>query len=74
MPKDTLGIIAAVTNILSSSKVNIAFMKVYRTLKGGEAIMVIEADQSINEENVNCIKNILDVSSVAIITPLNEGR
>ena len=35
--------------------------------------MVIEADQSINEENVNCIKNILDVSSVAIITPLNEG-
>jgi len=71
--KDTPGIIASVTNILATAKVNIAYMKVYRTLKGGDAIMVIEADQSIVEENINCIKNISDVSSVAIVTPLNEG-
>ena len=66
---DTPGVIASVTNTLASAHVNIAFMKVYRTVKGGTAIMIIEADQPIQEDIAELIKHIPKVSNATIIVP-----
>ena len=68
--KDEPGIIAAVTLILASVKINIAFIKGYRTLKGDKAIMIIEADQSIPEEIAAEIKRIHKVSTAIVIEPV----
>ena len=40
-------------NILSRRQVNIATMKLYRNMRGGLAIMVIESDQAIWREAID---------------------
>ena len=45
--EDRPGQVAEVANILSRRQVNIATMKLYRNMRGGLAIMVIESDQAI---------------------------
>ncbi|HHV98415.1 MAG TPA: L-serine ammonia-lyase, iron-sulfur-dependent, subunit beta [Clostridiaceae bacterium] len=68
--KDRPGAVAVVTGILGRNNTNIAIMKVYRSYKGGKAIMVIETDQSVDEGIINEIKgqpNILDVTSINLI-------
>jgi len=42
--QDSPGVVAIVTSLLSFERVNIAGMRVYRTGRGGDAIMVIETD------------------------------
>lgn len=70
---DTSGIIAMVTEILASANINIAFMKDFRTCKGGSAIMVIEADQPVQEETAIWISGIPQVSYASVIKPV-EGE
>lgn len=70
--KDEPGVIAAVTHVLASVKINIAFIKGYRTIKGGKAIMIIEADQSIPDEIAAQIKQISKVSKAIAIKPVTE--
>ncbi len=70
--KDEPGIIAAVTRVLASVKINIAYIKGYRTIKGGRAIMIIEADQSIPDEIAAQIKQISKVSKAIAIKPVTE--
>lgn len=53
---DTVGVIHYMTKCLSDSKVNIAYMKLYRENKGEDAYAIIEADEMINQ---NVIKQIL---------------
>ena len=43
--QDTPGIVASVTGLLAESGINIANMKVYRSHRGGHAVMIIETDQ-----------------------------
>lgn len=45
---DAPGAIAAVSNLLAHGNINIASMKVYRSYRGGDAIMIIEMDQAIS--------------------------
>ena len=47
---DMPGAISLVTNVLAVEKINIASMKVYRSKKGGQAIMVIEVDGRIDKK------------------------
>ncbi|TCW34262.1 L-serine ammonia-lyase [Thermohydrogenium kirishiense] len=67
---DKPGIIAMVTKVLAEYKINIAFMRVYRQLKGDNAIMVIESDQVIPEdvrisiENINGIERAIVINSI----------
>lgn len=68
---DVPGTIAAVTNILSGKKeINIAFMRVYRTRRGGKAIMIIETDQTIPDSIKESIQALPVVSGVTIIEPI----
>jgi L-serine dehydratase len=68
--KDTPGAIAAVTNLLAYSEVNIAQMKVYRSHRGGEAMMVIETDQEIGEELRSMLGKLPKITSVTAIKPI----
>lgn len=67
---DTPGMIAAVTNLLADQGINIAEMNMYRSQRGGEAMMVIETDQAINEELVSLIEAVNSVKKAALIKPI----
>ncbi|MEQ2455881.1 L-serine ammonia-lyase, iron-sulfur-dependent subunit beta [Flavonifractor hominis] len=45
--QDQPGMVAEVTGVLSRRRVNIATMQLYRDIRGGLAVMVIESDQPI---------------------------
>lgn len=45
--QDRPGMVAEVTGVLSRREVNIATMQLYRDMRGGLAVMVIESDQPI---------------------------
>lgn len=69
--EDIPGAIAAVTNILGNDKeINIAYMKVYRTKRGGDAIMIIETDQQISSIIREGVHSLPMVTSVTSIEPI----
>ena len=47
---DEPGVVARVSAILSQYGINIAFLKVFRQYRAGEASMVIETDQQVDKE------------------------
>lgn len=68
--RDKPGVIANVTGTVGHNNINIAGMRVYRSSKGGEAIMVIETDQQVNEKAVAEIKreaNVVEAIYIEII-------
>ena len=67
---DTPGMIAAVTNLLADQGINIAEMNVYRSHRGGEAMMVIETDQAVKGELVSLIEAVNKVKKAVLIKPI----
>lgn len=65
---DQPGHVAEVTSMLSHKSVNIATMQLYRSKRGGYAVMVLETDQSIPAE---CIKWLEHLEGVIKVTYLN---
>lgn len=65
--QDKPGIIAQVTDTLAKKNINIAFMKVYRSLKGGDAMMVIEADQKIDQEIMKTLNSLKSFKSATLV-------
>lgn len=49
---DQPGHVAAVTAMLERYKVNIAYMQLYRNVRGGYAVMVLECDQPIPNQSL----------------------
>ncbi len=54
--KDHPGVISKITNVFGKLHVNIAFLRVYREQKGGNAYMIIESDEKITESAVEEIE------------------
>jgi L-serine dehydratase len=67
---DASGVIASFTNILASENINIAFMKVFRTYRGGNAIAIIESDQPVEEETAERIRHLSKVLNASVIRPI----
>jgi L-serine dehydratase len=65
--EDSPGVVAAVTNLLAWNEINIANMKVYRSCRGGDAMMVIETDQELRKELKECIEHLPKIKSVMLI-------
>lgn len=65
--RDTPGVIASMTEILSRRGINIAFMKVYRSSRGGDAVAIIETDEDISPRACRDIEEIPAVHSVMMI-------
>lgn len=66
--KDIPGRVTAVTSRLSESNVNIATMKLYRTVRGGDAVMIIECD---HEVPVKTIKSLEELEGIIKVTYLS---
>ena len=62
--------VASVTGLLSSYNINIGKMKVYRKRRGGEAIMVIEVDQEIDQAVADKLIKLPCVNEVTVLNPL----
>ncbi len=64
---DKQGVAAHITKSLSDRGVNIAFMRLFREEKGAAAYTVVESDERIPEEALECIKENPYVSDVMLV-------
>ena len=65
--QDQPGHVAEVTSMLSHKGVNIAYMQLYRSSRGGEAVMVVECDQEIPKEGIDWLKKVEGVKKVTYL-------
>lgn len=61
---DQPGHVAEVTSMLEHKSVNIASMQLYRSRRGGNAVMVLECDQEIPEEGLRWLEHLEGVEKV----------
>lgn len=59
--EDRPGIVAGVTAIIAGQNINIAFLKLFRELKGEEASMVIEMDQTLE---AGILQDLIDMKGI----------
>ncbi len=71
--EDRPGAVAEVTSILSRRKVNIATMQLYRNMRGGLAVMVMESDQDIWQEAVEELRSCPGIVRVTYLN-MQEGN
>lgn len=62
--EDQPGHVAEVTSMLQHKSVNIATMQLYRSGRGGHAVMVLECDQEIPTEAVHWLEHLEGVEKV----------
>ncbi len=65
--KDKKGLISYITKCLSDANTNIAFMRVYRDVKGENAHSIIESDDKIPNELINKLKENSNISNVMLV-------
>lgn len=66
--KDIPGRVTAVTSKLSESNVNIATMKLYRTVRGGDAVMIIECDHEVSVETMKSLEALEGIIKVTYLS------
>lgn len=71
--QDVPGVVASVTSVLSGKGINIAAMTVFRSNRGGEAIMVIETDQVLDSGVAGELLKRQGVRDVSVIASMKEG-
>jgi L-serine dehydratase len=71
--RDVPGMVSSVTSLMYSEKINIAFMKLFRSRKGESATMIFETDSVLSEALTQKIEAIKDISSIKVINPINLG-
>ena len=64
---DKPGTIAAVTNFMAYSEVNIGNFRLSRPKKGGEAVMTIEVDGDVSDAIINSLRILPNVINVVLI-------
>ncbi len=64
---DKPGTIAAVTNFMAYSEVNIGNFRLSRPKKGGEALMTIEVDGDVSDALINSLRILPNVINVVLI-------
>lgn len=64
---DRPGVVSHVSSILAQHGVNIAFLKVFRQLRGSEACMVVENDQTVEEYILVKLRELPDIISVTLV-------
>ena len=65
--QDQPGHVSEVTSMLAHKGVNIAAMQLYRAVRGGEAVMVIECDQEVPQEGIDWLKKVEGVNKVTYL-------
>lgn len=70
--RDVPGVVANVTNLLYEEGVNIAFMSLFRSQKGRDAMMMFELDQNVSTAMIDRLKKVPSVENVRFI-PLSSN-
>lgn len=65
--RDKPGILAHITQCLTASRINIAFMKLYRENKGRTAYTIVECDDIVQPKVVEAIKIHPDIENAILI-------
>lgn len=66
---DQPGHVAEVTSMLEHKYVNIATMQLYRSRRGGRAVMVLELDSEVPEDGLEWLKKLEGVVKVTYYSP-----
>lgn len=69
---DAPGVIAQVSSLLAGQGVNIATMQVFRTVPGGDAVMVIESDELPTRARWSACGDCSAVNSVTMLQRLDR--
>lgn len=69
---DQPGHVSEVTSMLAHKSVNIATMQLYRSGRGGYAVMVLECDQEVPAEALNWLKKLEGVQKVTYLSLLED--
>jgi len=69
--QDMPGAVSLVSNVLVMEKINIAGMKVYRSKKGGRAIMVIEVDGRLDKQLASKMAGLPLIEQVTVLTGMS---
>ncbi|MPW24394.1 L-serine ammonia-lyase, iron-sulfur-dependent, subunit beta [Alkalibaculum sp. M08DMB] len=64
---DTPGVAAHITKVLSLNKINIAFMSIYREVKGENAYTIIEADDEVTQDIVTHLEKNSFIESAILL-------
>lgn len=67
---DQPGHVTEVASMLAHKSINIATMQIYRSGRGGNAVMVIECDQEVPEESVKWLEHVEGISKVTYLSLL----
>ena len=65
---DQPGHVSEVTSMLAHKGVNIATMQLYRSARGGEAVMVVECDQQIPQDGIEWLSHVEGVNKVTYLS------
>ena len=65
---DQPGHVSEVTSMLAHKSVNIAAMQLYRSNRGGEAVMVVECDQEVPQEGIKWLEKAEGVVKVTYLS------
>ena len=65
---DQPGHVSKVTTMLAEHDVNISSMQLYRTQRGGNAVMVIECDQEVPKTSLDYLKNMDGIVNVTYLS------
>jgi L-serine dehydratase len=66
--QDRPGLVTEVTSMLSKKSINIATMQLYRSRRGGDAVMVLECDQEISKESINWLESLDGIRKVTYLS------
>ncbi|MCL2400799.1 MAG: L-serine ammonia-lyase, iron-sulfur-dependent subunit beta [Defluviitaleaceae bacterium] len=70
--QDMPGAVSLVANVLAVEKINIAEMKLYRSKKGGTAIMVIEVDGHMEKRVVSALSSLPLIEKVTLLSGMSS--
>ena len=70
--QDQPGHVAQVTSTLSDHGVNIAYMQLYRSNRGGEAVMVVECDQEVPQDLLAGLRETAGIRKVTYLGMTGE--
>ncbi|MDU2064041.1 MAG: L-serine ammonia-lyase, iron-sulfur-dependent subunit beta [Sporomusaceae bacterium] len=68
--QDKPGIVALITHILAQAGVNVAFMRVSRSERGAQALLILEADEPIAESVYEVVSNLPRIELAMLVPPL----
>ena len=65
---DQPGHVTEVTAMLAKARINIATMQLYRSARGGDAVMVLECDQEVPEQIVHRLEQLPGIKKVTYLS------